>query len=152
MSTQLVLSKRSAAASRSHRQDHWLHACICCASDQAFDSTQHAESTAILPQRSTGSRLKTCRSSFRIAWEQLSARVRMYRLGRGRRLTLAKARCCWAWQLAWASSLATTFLRRASASSAAWIRSLSPICNNSVALATGWKMLFQLLQKLGNIC
>ena len=48
-------------------------------------------------------------------------------------LTLAKALCCWAWQLAWASSLATTLLRRASASSAAWIRSLSPTCINASA-------------------
>lgn len=60
----------------------------------------------------------------------------MYRLGRGWRLTLAKARCCWAWQFAWASSLATTFLRRASASSAAWIRSRSPICNTSVTFCS----------------
>jgi len=63
----------------------------------------------------------------------------MCKLGRVWILTLAKARCCWAWQLAWASSLATTFLRRASASSAAWIRSLSPICNTSVTLfAFSW--------------
>ena len=73
----------------------------------------------------------------------------MYKLGRGRRLTLAKARCCWAWQLAWASSLATTFLRRARASSAAWIRSLSPICNTSVAF---FFFFFFLERQAGRCC
>lgn len=41
-------------------------------------------------------------------------------------LTLAKALCCWAWQLACASSLVTTRRRRAKASSAAAILSRSP--------------------------
>ena len=42
------------------------------------------------------------------------------------KLTLAKALCCWAWLLAWASSLATTRRRLAKASSAAAILSRSP--------------------------
>ena len=46
-------------------------------------------------------------------------------------LTLAKALCCWAWLVAWASSLATTLLRRAKASSAAAILSRSPTCDNA---------------------